>query len=356
MRKVLLVSALCAACVTSAQNTFELHGTHAAPDGTKIYLINLDSRDTLGVTAVKAGQFSFTVSQPQNVYTYVGYDRTRIHFIMEPGVLKVDLDQRTASGTPMVDDYNAFHRRFYGYDRQRNDERKALTARKDSIDPVDFNRQWDDINDKYRQLQGQLTDSIVSRNRDNLVGALALDDMALRDTVLFMQLFRSMSPAMQSLHLLSNDAKNIAERSRTAPGKMFTDYLIPGGNIDGTDVRLSDYVGRGKYILLDHWASWCGPCKAEMPHIKRVWEDFAGDRFDVVSIAVSDKRDDTVKALQQLDMPWHQILDAQQTPSRLYQVTTIPHLILFAPDGTILHRGLRGEQIHATVSELLDDR
>ena len=356
MRKVLLVSALFAACVTSAQNTFELHGTHAAPDGTKIYLINLDSRDTLGVTAVKAGQFSFTVSQPQTVYTYVGYDRIRIHFIMEPGVLNADLDQRTASGTPMVDDYNAFHRRFYGYDKQRNDERKALTARKDSIDPADFNRQWDEINDKYRQLQGQLTDSIISRNRDNLVGALALDEMALRDTVLFMKLFHGMSPDMQSFHLLSNDAKNITERSRTAPGKMFTDYLIPGGNIDGTDVRLSDYVGRGKYILLDHWASWCGPCKAEMPHIKRVWQDFAGERFDVVSIALNDKREKTLQALQTLDMPWHQIVDAQNIPGSLYNISAIPHIILFAPDGIIMRRDLRGEQIYSTVKLLLDNK
>nr|MCR5744178.1 TlpA family protein disulfide reductase [Bacteroidales bacterium] len=142
-------------------------------------------------------------------------------------------------------------------------------------------------------------------------------------------------------------------QNQTAPGRMFTDYTVVGGNPDGTDVKLSDYVGQGKYILLDHWASWCGPCKAEMPYIKKTWEAFAGDRFDVVSVAVSDKRDDTVAALARLDMPWHQILDAQKIPSALYGVNAIPHLILFAPDGTILKRGLRGDQIYETVSEIL---
>ena len=351
----MLVSALCAACMSFAQRPFELRGTHTAPDGTAIYLIDLDGSDTLSVTAVKDNKFSFTVERPQPHYTYVGHERVRTHFIMEPGVLNVDLDERTASGTPLTDAYNAFHIRFYGYDRLRNDERKALTAIKDSISLEEFNLQWDEINDKYRRLQGQLTDSLVSRNSDNLVGALALDDMAMRDTVLFMRLYKGMSPAMQSFSLLKKDAKNIREQSRTAPGKMFTDYLIKGGNLDGTDVRLSDYVGHGKYILLDHWASWCGPCKKEMPHIKKVWEDFAGDRFDVVSIAVNDKRENTIRDLKTLDMPWHQIIDAQNIPSSLYNISAIPHLILFAPDGTILRRGLRGEQIYTTIKLLLDN-
>ena len=90
-----------------------------------------------------------------------------------------------------------------------------------------------------------------------------------------------------------------------------------------------------------------------MPYIKKTWEAFHGDRFDVVSIAVSDKRADTEQALSALDMPWNQILDAQRIPLELYGVNAIPHLILFGPDGTILNRGLRGEDIYATVAELL---
>jgi hypothetical protein len=73
----------------------------------------------------------------------------------------------------------------------------------------------------------------------------------------------------------------------------------------------------------------------------------------VVSIAVSDKRADTELALSTLDMPWNQILDAQRIPLELYGVNAIPHLILFGPDGTILQRGLRGEDIYTTVADLL---
>ena len=72
-----------------------------------------------------------------------------------------------------------------------------------------------------------------------------------------------------------------------------------------------------------------------------------------MSIAVSDKRVDTERALQLLDMPWPQILDGQKIPKELYGVNAIPHLILFAPDGTILKRGLRGDDIYNTVAQVL---
>ena len=355
MKKIILpilVSVFCASC---SKDIYRVNGTYKTADDTEIYLINLDSKDTIGVTTVKDNQFTFKGKLSEPVYAYIGQGRVRVSYILEPGVASIDLDERIGHGTPLADAYNKFHRRFYSYDALRNNERKVLTAEKETISLNEFNQRWEAINDKYRVLQGQLTDSLVSINKDNLVGALALDDMAFRDTTLFMRLYNEMSPRMQTFSLLHSDAENIRLQSRTAPGKMFTDYLIKGGNPDGSDVRLSAYVGKGKYILLDHWASWCGPCKAEMPYLKKTWTDFAGDRFDIVSVAVNDKREQTLQALKQLDMPWHQILDAQNIPSTLYNIKGIPHLILFAPDGTILRRDLRGEQIYTAISQILSE-
>lgn len=353
MKKLFLPLLLCILYASCNKDTFTISGRYTAPDGTPLYLVNLNKKDTLSTTKVRNHQFTFKGKLSQPIYAYIGKDRVRVSYILEPGRASVDLDERKGNGTPLTDAYNRFHKRFYAFDALRREDRKTLTEMKDSLTPEEFNRRWEAINDKYRRQQGLLTDSIVRLNTDNLLGALALDDMAFRDTSLFMRLYKEMTPEMQAFALLHSDAENIRLQSRTAPGKMFTDYLIKGGNPDGSDVRLSDYVGKGKYILLDHWASWCGPCKAEMPYLKKTWEAFAGDRFDIVSIAVNDKREQTLKSLQQLDMPWHQILDAQNIPSSLYNIKGIPHLILFAPDGTIIKRGLRGEQIYATIQQLL---
>ena len=324
MKRILFWLLLTAALVSCGKTAYTIDGIFTTDDGTEVYLIDLDRGDTLAVTSVQNGRFSFTGDVKEPCFVYVGREKTRVSLILEPGNVTADIDERNTGGTPMTDAYNAFHKRFYAYKRDQRAEKAALT------------------------------DSVVKANPDNLLGAVALEDLAHADTSAFLALYRqTVTDRVRDFYLVRKAYDAIELQHQTAPGRMFTDYTVVGGNPDGTDVKLSDYVGQGKYILLDHWASWCGPCKAEMPYIKKTWEAFAGDRFDVVSVAVSDKRDDTVAALAKLDMPWHQILDAQKIPSALYGVNAIPHLILFAPDGTILKRGLRGDQIYETVSEIL---
>ena len=318
VRNLLLVAAL-TACT---QNHFRIDGIWNAEDGTPVWLIDTDARDTLAQTVVKDGRFALQGKISAPAYLYVGNGRQRVHLILEPGVVTVDINERVSYGTPLEDAYLDFHRRFYGPPR---DQREARVA---------------------------LADSVVRANPDNLVGALALEDLAHVDKERFLELYELVSPDNQAFSLVQSAHQSILIQ-KSMEGKMFTDYRVPGGNPDGTDVKLSDYVGRGKYILLDHWASWCGPCKAEMPYIRKVWEAFHGEKFDVVSIAVFDKRTDTEDALKKLDLPWPQILDGQRIPATLYGVNAIPHLILFAPDGTILKRGLRGEAIFTAVATYL---
>ena len=266
----IVMAAVCLATVvlSCGRNAYTIDGIFTTDDGTEVYLIDLDRGDTLAVTSVKDGRFSFTGDVKEPCFVYVGREKTRVSLILEPGTVTADIDERTTDGTPMNDAYNAFHKRFYAYKRDQRAEKAALT------------------------------DSIVKANPDNLLGAVALEDLAHVDTSAFLALYRqTVTDRVRDFFLVRKAFESIELQNRTAVGQPFTDYTVVGGNPDGTDVKLSDYVGKGKYILLDHWASWCGPCKAEMPYIKKVWEDFAGEQFDVVSIAVNDKRENTLRAL-----------------------------------------------------------
>lgn len=323
MKRIFPILLFAAAVLSCGQTHYQIDGLWDAEDGTPVWLIDTNAGDTLAQTTVRGGRFSFEGNASEPFYAYVGNGKQRVRLILEPGRVKTDINERISSGTPLEDTYMDFHRRFYGYSRDQVEAKRALA------------------------------DSVILSNRDNLVGALALEDLFYVDKDLFLERYEQVSPGNQEFYLVRSAYQSLMVQKKTAEGLMFTDYLVPGGNPDGSDVRLSDYVGRGKYILLDHWASWCGPCKAEIPYIKKTWEAFRSDRFDVVSIAVSDKRDDTEKALKQLDMPWNQILDGQRIPKELYGVNAIPLLILFAPDGTILKRGLRGDEIYAAVAEAL---
>lgn len=155
----------------------------------------------------------------------------------------------------------------------------------------------------------------------------------------------------------------LSKREGTAEGCLFKDFAVKaveGFDKDGSpmvkSVCLSDYVGQGKWMLVDFWASWCGPCKAEIPNLIDVYENFAGENFDVLSIDVWDKPEAAFEAAEAEGICWNQIVCTEEdrsTPTDVYGIEGIPQIILFAPDGTIAARNLRGEQIAQKVAEAL---
>ena len=154
----------------------------------------------------------------------------------------------------------------------------------------------------------------------------------------------TVAPAITEASSVKKIAQVVNAKKATAEGKKFTDFEVAGS-------KLSDYVGKGKYVLVDFWASWCGPCKAELPNIKNVYEKYAGPEFDVLSIAVWEKPEDSIKGAKTLGMTWNQIVNAQSVPTDIYGIQGIPHIILFGPDGTIVKRDLRGAEIEAEVAK-----
>ncbi|MBR5076282.1 MAG: TlpA family protein disulfide reductase [Bacteroidales bacterium] len=136
--------------------------------------------------------------------------------------------------------------------------------------------------------------------------------------------------------------KDIQGRLRSKEGMPFVDFSIDAEDVT---VQLSDFVGNGKYVLADFWASWCQPCIVEMPHLKELYKKYKGSEFTILGIAVSDNIADSRKAIRELELPWDQILGTGDIAMNAYGINSIPHIILFGPDGTILRRDLRGEEI-----------
>ena len=220
---------------------------------------------------------------------------------------------------------------------------------------------YDDFVERYIEFNL----SAAKKNPDNDVAVQVL--MNLRGLIGDEDVSRILAKMPQEMleeEPVAGLKQGLEARIATAEGKPFVDFTvnscvgqsrsIPPQPIYA-EVKLSDYVGKGKYILLDFWSPWCGPCRREMPNIKAVYDKYHGDNFDVVSIAVWEREpvEVTIETAAKLEMTWNQINNGGREPAALYGVEGIPHLILFGPDGTILKRGFHGAEIAEIVSSYL---
>lgn len=136
------------------------------------------------------------------------------------------------------------------------------------------------------------------------------------------------------------------------PGAMFVDWTAE--TLDGGKITLSDYIGKGNYVLVDFWASWCGPCRHEMPSVVKAYNEFHAKGFEIIGISLDNNKEAWEKAVTDLHITWPQMSDLKAWAcegAALYGVHSIPATFLYGPDGKLIAANLRGEQLFNTLKE-----
>lgn len=164
-------------------------------------------------------------------------------------------------------------------------------------------------------------------------------------------LFNTLTDSVKQSHLGRNLADKIARLKAVNIGAKAPDFTLP--TVDGGELRLSDL--RGKVVLLDFWASWCAPCRGELPNVKKIYEKHHADGLEVVGISLDNKRENWLKAIEEEQLPWIQVSSLKAFDcdvAKTYSVQAIPRMFIIDRDGTIIGLDLRGEKLAQRMDEI----
>lgn len=151
---------------------------------------------------------------------------------------------------------------------------------------------------------------------------------------------------------VNNFHLQITSTKKTAIGALAPDFILPDTN--GNNISLSSL--RGKYVLIDFWASWCGPCRKEIPNMVKLYQDFGGKNFEILGVSLDKTRDKWVGAIKSDHLNWPQVSDLkfwQSEVTPIYNVKAIPYTVLLDKEGKIIAKNLRGEELYQKIESLL---
>lgn len=325
-------------------------------DGQTIYMVCYDDRSDIDSTQVINGKFVFEGKADHHRLCGVKAGRKFAAFVMENGTIKVNMDSLYHSSGTCKND--ALTRGWAVADSIEKINKKKIAELEDTtlFSKEERRRQWREYyrNEYIPAITGHYC-KLIKEHPDDGVGEYAFRYLTMHNKPEVVKTaYESMGESLRSLNFVKTNMIRYNAMENTQTGKSFVD--MTGKTVDGEDVRLSDYVGKGKYVLVDMWASWCGPCRSEIPNIAALYKEYKEKGLVVLGIVVWDKVDKAREAMKELGISWPQLMEVGEQASEKYGVNGIPHIILFAPDGTILARDLMGEQLKQTVDEVMNKK
>lgn len=348
MRKLVLFVAA-AAMVTVAscgpkQDRFVIVGSAAdslcCVEGAQVLISSAEGIDTV---AIENGKFTYegaadVASSRTVVLDYPGKARTdrshRVVLVPEGGckIAVVLADSSYVNGSPVTDAYNAFQEEIQAVYAKYND--KILEAYKNDDDAT-----YDELTAKVNEECTAIGEKFFEANNNNYVGVSAVKTLMYDIPLEKLQAFYDNGgDAIKNDKSINKILDSKKAEAATGEGSMFVDF--EGKDKDGNPVKLSDYVGKGNYVFMDFWASWCGPCMAALPELRETYDKYHKKGLTVLGVNVWEREEGAGAAcMKEKDMVWDVMFTSDNTSTDLYGVTGIPTAFVFGPDGKIVRRG-----------------
>ena len=271
-----------------------------------------------------------------------------------------DYKNTQISGSALNDLYREYKQGRTDYTERRSQLSDAFSKRyydKNSVTPMDYVVKELARQDSAKAATCAFLKDFIMRNSDNLAGVVALDEsLGTFDNPTIESLVAAISDKMKATTQGQTMLEHANVIKRTAQGAPFADVTLM--DADGRDHQLSEYLGKGNYTLLEFWASWCGPCRGSIPHLKQLYGLYHPQGFDIVSVSMDTDNKAWHKALGEEKMKWTQLIckDGFGQVAKTYNFNGIPYCVLIGPKGEIVETNCRDARLDRQMANLYGNK
>ena len=357
MRKLLLsiVAASMTLAACNAQSGYKVTGTvEGMPDGKAIIAtVNGSSLDTLAKADVKNGSFEFTgnVSEPTGAYIMVIGQRGAIPFMLENANITVNAGQ--AGLTVTGSEGQKIYDQFMAINTTTQQEAMKLQQEYQAANGDQAKMQA--VQEAYAKLmtdaQAKETE-LIKANPDSYVSTFVIvSGMGQMEYEQLKERYNLLGEKAKASAQGKAIAAQIAKLESTAIGQIAPNFTIT--TPEGESISLYDI--KGKVKLIDFWASWCGPCRGENPHVVEIYKEYHPKGLEIFGVSLDNNKEAWVKAIADDGLVWKHGSDLkgwQSAPAQLYSVSGIPHTVLLDENNKIIAKNLRGDELKQKIAEL----